>query len=91
MSNKHNSKLPSPAELISKAESDITRLEHEREAHVARGVELAERRKAASYAAHVGHESDARQALDTVDAAMATHASELQSFADALGRHAPNS
>jgi hypothetical protein len=43
-----------------------------------------ERRKAASYAAHVRHESDARQVLDTVNAEMATHASELASFDDAL-------
>jgi hypothetical protein len=75
---------PTPAELIASAESDIARLEQEREVHVARGVELAERRKSASYAAHVRHEGDARQVLDAVNAEMATHASELASYDDAL-------
>jgi hypothetical protein len=81
--NKQSNKLErvSSAELISKAEADIARLESEREAHVARGVELAERRKAASYAAHVQHDRESRKQLDAVNAEMA---SELVSFEDAL-------
>ena len=84
LSNKQNKPQPSPADLISKAEADISRLENEREAHVARGVELAERRKAASYGAHVQHDPESRKQLDAVNAEMATHASELASFDDAL-------
>jgi len=81
---KTNPNKQTPADLIAACEADIVRLEREHEAHVARGVELAERRKAASYGAHVRHESDARQVLDAVNAEMATHASELASFDDAL-------
>jgi hypothetical protein len=72
-----NKQQQSVAEKITACEADISRLEHEREAHVARGVELAERRKSASYAAHVQHDPDSRKALDTVNAEMVTHASEL--------------
>jgi hypothetical protein len=74
----------SPADLIAACEADIGRLEQEREAHVARGVILAERRKAASYAAHVQHDPESRKELDTINAEIGTRASELQSFDDAL-------
>jgi hypothetical protein len=84
MSKQQTNKPASPAELISKAEADIARLEHEREAHVARGAELAERRKAASYGAHVQHDPESRKQLDAVNAEIGMHASELQSFDDAL-------
>ena len=40
MSKQIANKQPSPAELISKTEADIGRLEREREAHVERGAEL---------------------------------------------------
>lgn len=52
------SKQQSVAEKITACEADIARPEHEREAHVARGAELAQRRKSASYAAHVQHDPE---------------------------------
>lgn len=45
---------------------------------------MAERRKAASYGAHVQHDPESRKQLDAVNAEIGTHASELQSFDDAL-------
>jgi hypothetical protein len=82
MSNKQTKQTP--ADPIAACEADITRLEHEREAHVARGVELAERRKAASYGAHVQHDAESRKQLDAINIEIGTHGSELQSFDDAL-------
>lgn len=79
-----NKQTPSPADAIAACEADITRLEHERETHVARGVILAERRKAASYAAHVQHDPESRKQLDAINSEIGTRASELQSFDDAL-------
>jgi hypothetical protein len=76
----------SPAELISQAESDIRRLEQMRDAHIARGVELGERRKALSYNTHVERDAAARKQLDDVNREIGAHAPELESFGDALGR-----
>jgi hypothetical protein len=84
MSKQAVNKQLSPAEAIAACEADIARLERERDAHVARGVELAERRKAASYAAHVQHDPESRKALNAINAEIGTHGSELQSFDDAL-------
>jgi hypothetical protein len=79
-----NNKQLSVAEAIATCEADIVRLEKNRATHIARGVELAERRKAASYGAHVQHDADSRKSLDVVINEIGTHASELQSFDDAL-------
>lgn len=88
MSKQHNKlperKQPSPAELIAACEADIVRVERLRDQHIDRGVELAERRRVASYAAHVQHDPESRKQLDAVNAEIGTHASELQSFDDAL-------
>ena len=84
MSKQTSKQPPSPADLIAACEFDIVRLEQERETHVARGVILAERRKAASYAAHVQHDPDSRKALDAINSEIGARASELQSFDDAI-------
>ena len=74
----------SPADVIAACEADIDRLKRGLEAQAARAIELAEQRKAASYAAHVQHDPESRKQLDAINAEIGTHASELQSFDEAL-------
>jgi hypothetical protein len=77
-------KQQSPADAIAACEADIDRLKRGLEAQAARAIELAEQRKAASYAAHVQHDPESRKQLDAINAEIGTHASELQSFDEAL-------
>jgi hypothetical protein len=76
--------IPTPAEQIAACESDIRRLEHERADACARGLVLTERRRAASYGAHVQHDADSRRELDCINAEIGAYGSELESLGDAL-------
>jgi hypothetical protein len=58
-------------------------LETKRAALIERGKQLPALRRAAAYAAHTG-DTEARRALDKVNAEIATHESELQSVDDAI-------
>jgi len=66
-----------------KAETIIADLEAKRAACVKRGTELADERAAVALAAHTG-DAKARKRLDEINAAIASHASELASFDAAL-------
>jgi hypothetical protein len=68
---------------VEKAETVIADLEAKRAACVKRGTELADERAAVALAAHTG-DAKARKRLDEINAAIATHASELASFDAAL-------
>jgi len=68
---------------VGKAETVIADLEAKRAACVKRGTELADERAAVALAAHTG-DAKARKRLDEINAAIATHASELASFDAAL-------
>src|SRR5262249_9734736 len=68
---------------VEKAETVIADLEAKRAACVKRGTELADERAAVALAAHTG-DAKARKRLDEINAAIASHASELASFDAAL-------
>jgi len=69
---------------IQKSETVIADLERKRELCVRRGVELADERSALAYSAHTSGDAKAAKRLAEIHAAIATHASELESFDAAL-------
>ena len=68
---------------VKKAETVIADLEAKRAACVKRGTELADERAAVALAAHTGNVK-ARKRLDEINAAIATHESELASLGAAI-------
>src|SRR5262249_9445919 len=68
---------------VKKAETVIADLEAKRAACVKRGTELADERAAVALAAHTGN-AKARKRLDEINAAIATHESELASLGAAI-------
>ena len=68
---------------VEKYEATVRDLERKREACVKRGTELADERAAVALAAHTGDKT-ARKRLDEINAAIASHASELASFDAAI-------
>jgi hypothetical protein len=69
---------------IKEAEATVAKLEAKRAACIAKGTELADERAALSYQAHAEGDAKAKNRLEAVHAAIATHASELQSLDAAL-------
>jgi DNA repair exonuclease SbcCD ATPase subunit len=70
---------------VEQAQDVIAKLERKRAACVRRGTEWADERAATALEAHTGNKA-ARQRLDEINTALATHASELASFDAALVR-----
>jgi hypothetical protein len=69
---------------VKEAEATIAKLEAKRAACVRQGTELQDERTSLAYSAHANNDAKATRRLEEVHAAIATHASELQSIDAAL-------